>query len=267
MKLMNKNILHEALSKDQDKRDGLVYYGTFRNEWKYYISLWECAGLRERFQQLLMRDPHAVNGSYMIRSLYFDDYWDSAYNEKMAGVNYRKKYRIRIYDYSDHSIKLERKIKLSSFIHKDSAGITRQELEWILEGKYDFLLHHREQLCREFYYECITNVMRPKVIVDYDREPFILSEGDVRITFDSHVRAAIMTNDIFDKTLPVYEVVPPDRLVMEVKFTEFLPSVIQELLPPGGQEFSAISKYTLCYERVFYRTDVLYTLTRTEKFS
>lgn len=242
-------------------------YGTFRNEWKYYLSIWECAALRERFGQLMQKDAHAVNGSYMIRSLYFDDYWDSAYNDKMAGVNYRKKYRVRIYDYSDRSIKLERKIKIGSYIHKDAAAITRQELMWILEGSYDFLLSHKEQLCREFYYECTSKVLRPKVIVDYDREPFILPEGDVRVTFDSHVRAGVMTTDIFDRSLPVYEVVPPDKQIMEVKFTEFLPKMIQEILPPGEQEFSAISKYTLCYERVFFRTDVLYTLTRSEKFS
>lgn len=239
----------------------------YRNEWKYYLSYWECEALRQRFNTLMERDPHAVHGTYMIRSLYFDDYWNSAYNEKMAGVNYRKKYRIRIYDYSDRQIKLERKIKVDNYIHKDSASITRQEFEWILEGKYDFLLHHEKQLCREFYFECVSNVMRPKVIVDYEREPFVLKEGDVRVTFDSHVRAAILTNDIFDPLLPAYDTLPPDRVVMEVKFTEFLPQFIKEALPPGGQEFSAISKYTLCYEQVYYRTEALFMVTRSEKWS
>ena len=80
----------------------------------------------------------------MIRSLYFDDYWNSAYNEKMAGVDFRKKYRIRIYNCQDSHIKLERKIKLSNYIHKDSASITRQEFDWITEGRYDFLLRHKK---------------------------------------------------------------------------------------------------------------------------
>ena len=64
-----------------------------------------------RMKHLLKKDPHASDGGYMIRSLYFDDYWNSAYEEKESGILMRKKYRIRIYDYSDRSIKLERKKK------------------------------------------------------------------------------------------------------------------------------------------------------------
>ncbi len=241
------------------------YYGTFRNEWKYYLSLWEAGALQERFGAVLQRDPNAKNGQYMIRSIYFDDYWNSAYREKMAGVNYRKKYRIRFYDYSDRVIKLERKIKLANYIHKDSAAITREELEWILEGRFDFLLHHKEKLCREFYFECVANVMRPKVIVDYDRVPYVLKEGDVRVTFDQNVRAAVVAGDVFSRKLPSYQVVEEGKTIMEVKFTEFLPQYIKEVLPPGGHEFSAISKYTLCYERVYQHTDALFMVSRSEK--
>lgn len=81
----------------------------FRNEWKYLISTSEKELLELRMKHLLKKDPHASDGGYMIRSLYFDDYWNSAYEEKESGVLMRKKYRIRIYDYSDRSIKLERK--------------------------------------------------------------------------------------------------------------------------------------------------------------
>lgn len=239
----------------------------FRNEWKYFLSPWECAALRQRFREIMKPDPYTHNGMYMIRSLYFDDYWNSAYNEKMAGVNERKKYRIRIYNYSDSSIKLERKMKVSSYIHKDSASITREEFDLIMEGRYDFLLRHKHQLCREFYYECMSNVMRPKVIVDYEREPYIMEEGDVRVTFDCSVRAAAATENIFNPELPSFEVFPPGKTVMEVKFTEFLPQLIRDVLPPGEQEFSAISKYTYCYEQVYYRTDALFMVTRTDKWS
>ena len=239
----------------------------YRNEWKYFISQWERMALRQRFREVMKPDPYARDGTYMIRSIYFDDYWNSAYNDKMAGVNERIKYRIRIYDYSDRSIKLERKMKVGSYIHKDSASITREEFEQIMEGRYDFLLGHKHQLCREFYYECTSKVMRPKVIVDYEREPYIMEEGDVRITFDSNVRAAAATEHIFDPNLPSFEVFPTGKLVMEVKFTEFLPQLIRDVLPPREQEISAISKYTYCYEQVYYRTDALFMVTRTDIWS
>ncbi len=224
----------------------------FRNEWKYLIGTHEKELLHMRLKPFLQQDKHAKDGGYMIRSLYFDDYWNSAYEEKESGVLMRKKYRIRIYDCKDDVIKLERKKKHGSYIYKEDAPLTRQEVEWILEGRYDFLLKSPYPLCREFYVECMSNVMRPRVIVDYEREPWIMNEGTVRITFDSDVRAAIGGYDIFDSTLATLPVLEPGKLVMEVKFTELLPQLVRSLLPPRAAEFTALSKYVLCYEKTRY---------------
>lgn len=230
-------------------RPGEVY----RNEWKYFISWGEKELITSRISTMLHPDPHAKNGHYLLRSLYFDDYWNSAYEEKDEGVLERKKYRIRIYNYcADGSIKLERKKKYGAYIFKQSASITREEFDRILAGDYEFLLNHRHPLCREFYVECRCNGLRPRTIVDYDREPWTLDAGTVRITFDMHVRAAVGSFDIFDRNLPTLDVVEPDRLVMEVKFTEFLPRFVQDILPPKKSEMSAISKYVLCYDKTHY---------------
>lgn len=237
----------------------------YRNEWKYYISLWEAELLKRRLLPFMETDPYTQDGKYTIRSLYFDDYWDSSYTEKMMGVDNRNKWRIRIYNYSDSSIKLERKKKWGSYIHKESAGLTREEFELLLEGEYSFLLKKKENLCREFYYECMTKLQRPKVIVDYEREPLIRPEGDVRITFDSNVRAAVGSFDIFDDQLPAYSVLDDGMIVLEVKFTELLPDLIKKLLPLDGQQFSAISKYTLCYERAHHMTDVMAGISKTNR--
>ncbi len=224
----------------------------FRNEWKYFISEPERYAIRSRLLEIMEPDSHAKDGRYMIRSLYFDDYWDSAYHDKMLGVNYRNKYRIRVYNCSDQAIKLERKTKIANYIHKDSAPLTREEYDRILSGDYSFLLASGKSLCREFYYECTARLMRPRVLVDYDREPLIFPHGDVRITFDSHVRAALLCEDIFDPDLPAVEALDPGVLIMEVKYTQFLPRMIREMLPPSADHFMAISKYTLCYEKTAY---------------
>ena len=79
------------------------------------------------------------------------------------------------------------------------------------------------------------------------------------------LRAAEPDKDIFDPNLPTYKVIPYGKTVMEVKFTQFLPQYIKEILPPGEQEFSAISKYTLCFDRVYHRTDALFLVSRSEK--
>lgn len=230
----------------------------FRHELKYLISEGEHQLLKLRLNSLMKLDPHASGGGYMIRSLYFDDYWNSAYEEKEMGVLLRKKYRIRIYDCSDSVIKLERKRKVGSYIYKEDATLTRDEVEQILCGEYEFLLRSPQKLCQEFYIECISNMMRPRVIVDYEREPWIMDGGTVRVTFDSDVRAAIAGFDIFDKTLPALPVLEPGKLVMEVKFTEFLPQIVRTVLPPSAEELTAVSKYVLCYDKTRYLHDFAY---------
>lgn len=227
----------------------------YRNEWKYLISEPEKEVLKQRMKYVFKMDPHAGDTGYMIRSLYFDDYWNSAFEEKEMGVLARKKYRIRIYNCSDRSIKLERKKKVGSYIYKEAASLTREETEKIINGDYGFLLKSPHPLCREFYVECISNVLRPRVIVDYEREPYIMDAGTVRLTFDSHVRAGILGDDIFDAELPALEVLPPGKLILEVKFTEFLPQIVKDIMPPAASEFTAVSKYVLCYEKTRYLHD------------
>ena len=198
----------------------------YRHELKYLISYADKAELAVRMAPVLHLDPHAEQGGYFIRSLYFDDYWNTAYAEKDAGVLLRKKYRVRVYNCSDRSIKLERKKKFGSWIYKEAAPLTRAEFERILAGDYDFLLHSPHRLCQEFYTECVSNVLRPRVIVDYDREPWILDAGTVR--------------------------------VLEVKFTEFLPQIVRDLLPPRAQELTAVSKYVLCCDKTAYQHGFTY---------
>lgn len=169
----------------------------YRNEWKYLIPHSDAELLRRRLLPIMKLDRHAQNGGYEIRSLYFDDWKNSAYEQKKMGVYSRKKWRIRIYNYSDRKIALERKKKSGSYIYKESVDLSREEFEQILAGDYAFLLKREENLCGEFYVECVAELLRPKVIVDYDRVPLILDEGTVRITFDDHVRAAVGGFQIF----------------------------------------------------------------------
>jgi len=220
----------------------------FRHELKYLISNSERDIQISRMKDILHMDPHAGTGGYLIRSLYFDDYWNSAYEEKMIGTLSRKKYRIRIYDYSDRTIKLECKNKEGSYIYKESASLTREEFYQILEGQYTFLLNRPEELCKRFYVACVSDMLRPKVIVDYDRIPYIYDAGTVRVTFDSHVRAGMGSFDIFDPKIPTVEVMQPNKLIMEVKYTECLPQIVQNIIPQDHGEYTAASKYCMCYE-------------------
>lgn len=226
----------------------------FRHELKYLINEADYYGIRSRLMPILSHDINAENGQYTLRSLYFDDAWDTAYQEKIMGINTRKKYRIRIYNYSDAAIKLECKHKIDSYIYKESAPLTHAEYDKILANDCAFLLARKEPVCKAFYLDTVQRVLRPRVMVDYEREPFVHSAGDVRVTFDRDVRAAVLRNDIFDAKLPTLSVLAPGELVMEVKFTSFLPQLVREILPPKASEFVAVSKYVLCFNAACYRS-------------
>lgn len=225
----------------------------YRHELKYFINYGDYESLKVRMSPYFSLDPNALDGEYVIRSLYFDDLWNSAYEEKEMGVYFRKKYRIRIYNYSDKVIKLERKLKQGQYIFKESASLSRDEVYRIIDGDYDFLLQHKKNLCREFYYECVSRYMRPRVIVDYDRTPYILDEGTVRVTFDKKLRAPLESFDIFNSELPTISAFPVDKLIMEVKFTEFLPRIVKDIIRPVPNELVAASKYVMCCDKTDYR--------------
>jgi hypothetical protein len=192
-------------------------------------------------------------GSYTVRSLYFDDYFNNAYNEKYAGVMNRAKYRIRLYNMSDQTIRLERKIKTGAYNHKQSAAMTAEEVNCVLRGDYDFLLCSPSNLLKVFYHECTSNIMRPRVVVDYEREPYFMEAGDVRITFDRNVRAGVEGFNIFDPSMPMIEALPQNLLIMEVKFTDFLRALVHHVLPREATEYVAVSKYILACDKTMHR--------------
>ena len=220
----------------------------FRHELKYLINLHDAELLKRRLAPLMKPDAYAINGRYTVRSLYFDDYWHSAYMKKVMGIDNRNKYRIRIYNASDTVIRLERKQKVDQYIHKATVALTRQETEAILQGQYDFLLQKDQDLYKEFYFQCVSRDMRPTVIVDYVREPFVYPAGDVRVTFDRDVGACGDFFRFFDRDLPLSYVLEPGKVAMEVKFTECLPNLMRQILPCGNEEYTSLSKYTSCFE-------------------
>lgn len=221
---------------------------------KYLINYYDYTFIKLRLNHLLSVDSHTESdGSYNIRSLYFDDYYNRSYNDKYAGVLVRSKYRIRIYNQSDKVIRLERKNKTGAYNYKQTAAMTRDDVYCVLQGDYDFLLKSSNNLLQVFYHECVSNLMRPRVVVDYEREPYTMEAGDVRITFDKNVRAGVDGFDIFDPDMPMIEALPPNLLIMEVKFTEFLPNIVRTVLPSPAANYTAVSKYILACDKTMHR--------------
>ena len=226
-----------------------------RHELKYHITPAELTVLRGVLAPVMQLDPNGnENNEYHIRSLYFDTINDDALEEKIAGVGNRKKYRIRIYNFSDRVIKLECKSKYGDLISKQSVSIPRELAEQLIAGDPDGLQRMRHPLFHDVYREMRTRLLRPAVIVDYVLEAYIHQAEEVRITFDKQVRTGLYSVDMFNPQIPTYPVFDDPVEILEVKFDEFLPSYLQAILSGVTAQRSAVSKYTWCrrYENKEY---------------
>lgn len=225
----------------------------YRHELKYFISVigsWEYQSLSEIFAKSMKPDPNCNdNGEYWIRSLYFDTLENDDFYEKMGGYARRKKIRLRIYDTNQQSAKLEIKNKIDQYTYKESAAIPRADAEALIAGDTSVLLKSDNPTLNNAYFHMTRDYYRPVVVVDYEREAYVGFSDDIRVTFDKRIRGSNIAFDIYDPSLPVSSAFDEETMVMEVKFKEFLPEWIKQIL--NGQRMGerfAISKY--CLSRV-----------------
>jgi hypothetical protein len=218
-----------------------------RHEVKYQIDMVQYQVLQKKLRAVLEPDPNMEsNNRYNIRNLYFDDFRDTALCEKQAGVPHRKKYRIRIYNHSDLVIKFERKAKIGQYTFKESTKTTRGEADRIIARDFNFLSKSEDRLLRDFYLETRCNLMRPVVIVEYDREAYIHPIGNVRITFDSGLRTEIGSTSFFDSNICTMGILDQTGIIMEIKYNEVLPQYICGLFPNTIRPQSALGKFAFC---------------------
>lgn len=216
----------------------------FRHEWKHEISYSDLLTLRQRLRVVARPDPHAVNGRYEIRSLYFDTPSDKALREKLSGVSRREKFRIRYYNGDTSVIRLEKKSKLGGLGNKQSAVISAPEAEAILHGELDWMMDSGRPLVRELYSKMRTQLLRPRTIVDYTREPYVYPPGNVRVTMDHGIRTGLDCTAFLEPCVTVPAGEAP--IILEVKWDAFLPEIIRDAIQLEGRRASAFSKYAQC---------------------
>ena len=229
----------------------------FRHEYKYLEPEERLFPIEERLKAALHKDPHvSEKGFYSIRSVYFDDHHDSFLRENINGVDTREKWRIRIYDQSDSVITLERKRRKGDLIAKDSCRIGREECEDILKGRP--FLKEGEPLLNSFFILSRTRLLRPRIIVEYERTPFVLKEGNVRVTFDRNIRSSLEIDGFFsDRPLCCRPVLQGNVNLMEVKYDGFLPDHVAHIIEDGYMRRTSFSKYALA--RKFTNNGILFS--------
>lgn len=217
----------------------------YRHEVKHLISPGDRAALCATLRAVARLDPHAgEKGYYTIRSLYFDNLQDKALREKLDGVNQREKFRIRYYDGDTSVIHLEKKVKRSGLGYKLSCPLTAAEARRIVDGDTLWMAADRRALVVELYARMKAQGLRPKTIVDYQRIPFVYGPGNVRVTLDYNIRTGLHCTDFLNPHCPM---VPTGQaIVLEVKWDEYLPTIIRHAVQLKGRRETAFSKYGMC---------------------
>ena len=213
---------------------------TLRHEFKYVMTYDEMLKLRKDLDSVLTLDR---GGEYLVRSIYFDDFNDSDYYDKLNGEIVRKKVRLRTYDPDSDLVKLE--IKNKNDIHqlKESLIISKKEAKEIINGNYDNLLLSNQELAKKFY-ELFISGYHPKVIIEYDRLAYI-SNTTTRITFDLNVRKSYDFDNFFKKELNNIELTNQNDVILEVKFDRFLEPYINKILEKYTNRYQSVSKYMM----------------------
>lgn len=218
----------------------------YRHEMKYLISTAQLALLKSRIEHIMQPDPHAgKDGTYNIRSLYFDDYHDRCFWENENGTDPREKFRIRIYNHSPERITLECKRKEHGKTLKTSCPLTREQAQLLMQGRPLQDLSGLPPLLRKMTLDMRLHLLKPVVIVEYERMPFLYRDGNVRVTFDMNMSSSASVREFLSGDVPHRPIMPAGMHLLEVKFDEYLPDHIYRSLNLGQLQQTAYSKYYL----------------------
>jgi hypothetical protein len=217
-----------------------------RHELKHIISYSDYLKLRAALRAALQYDNHVdANGEYLIRSLYFDTPNDKALREKIDGVNRREKFRIRRYGNDINFIRLEKKSKINDLCYKVSLPISAEEVWRLQHGDLSWMIDESRPLLLDLYCKMRNELLRPKTIVSYIREPFVYVPGNVRLTLDRDIRTGMYSTDFLSnerREIPAGE----NEILLEVKYDAFLPGIITDLVQLPNRMASSFSKYAAC---------------------
>ena len=218
----------------------------YRHECKYVVSDAEIMLLMKRIDSFMKLDPNVgKTGSYNIRSLYFDDYYNRCFYENENGTDVREKFRIRIYNHSRENIKLECKGKIHGMTSKKAVSLSIEDTKKLMYGQTLDFISERTSLERKLMLQMMTRGVKPVIIVEYDRIPYIYDNGNVRVTFDKNISFSLNKECFLEESINHRPIMLKGQHLMEVKFDEYLPDYIYNALNLGTLQQTAFSKYYL----------------------
>lgn len=222
--------------------------GHYRHEQKYAITCPQYLELRNRLKAVMKPDAHVrEDGRYQVRSIYFDNFSDKALKEKINGAVKREKFRIRYYNDDFSFLTLEKKMKCNNLCMKFDTPLSEEACRRLLAGEIAWMRGHPASLVQELYTKMQYQMLRPRVLVSYLREPYIYKAGNVRITFDFGIRTTLYHREFLENAVcDIPASVGCEEIVLEIKYDAFLPELIENMVQVGDMRQQAFSKYGVC---------------------
>ncbi len=234
-------------SRNQDAVTAVRSFNRF--ELKYLLTSSQANAFRDDLVHHVDLDPHAgPTGSYPLASLYYDTDDHRFYWEKIDGIKFRRKLRIRSYHPAPEpatTVFVEIKQRVNRVTQKRRVVTSLAEALALCSS--GIIPEHDPRDSATFdeiaamtlYYD-----LHPTVITLYEREAFLGREADpgLRITFDNDIRYRAADLDLTSPG-PGRPAINPTWLVMEVKVNERIPFWLTELVARHDCELIRISKY------------------------
>jgi SPX domain protein involved in polyphosphate accumulation len=232
------------------RRTASALHSFNRFEIKYLLSYDQVPKLREELRSRMEADPYTVRGGYPVTSLYYDSKSLRYYWEKIEGLHFRRKLRVRAYgerhELTDETpVYVEIKQRVNRVTQK-----RRVKVPYLLARRLcnerELIEHSPEQ--RPFLEEVLGLVeghgLLPTAITAYNREAYLGFDADLglRVTIDHRVRGR---DRDFHLGAEVENrlIIPPAKAVVEVKANERVPYWITDLSARLGMAVVRVSKY------------------------
>lgn len=237
-----------------------------RLEYKYLVPLEALSRLRQALFPFVEMDEYARNeaGEYTVHSVYFDTFSLDYYYQKEAGIQHRRKLRVRGYNEGerDSPVFLEIKRKNNMAISKNRIPVLFKHVrDLFVSGDVERYVGNGDGApdaigdARRFFYHVYRRSLRPAVLIRYEREAFFRKFNDsVRITFDKNLRSSPYPalEDLFREDGTSLSL--PGRFILEVKLHEGIPSGagipswLRAIMEDFKLERMSVSKYTICLD-------------------
>jgi hypothetical protein len=222
-----------------------------RFELKYVITLQEAERLKSALRAYLVPDEHGNNnGRYELASLYYDSPDFRCYQEKLDGIKFRRKLRIRRYEtdevFTDETpVFVEIKQRVDRVTQKRRAILPySQALRLCNDRQIPDYAPEDKTIIEEIYVFLWQYNLRPAGLVRYTRQAFVGTEYDIglRVTFDTFLSFQTHPLHLHEEPsgLPM---LPAHLVVMEVKVNERMPTWLTEMIAAHNLQMVRVSKY------------------------